>query len=166
MDFPRIPYPKDAAEFEHYRHYGNQLRELHLMHTQPSTTASFPIAGDCIVEQITWDADGSSAEKGTQTALSSEGKVVADTADEPSTSQIVFADEPSASQVGRVYINRTQYFDQVPQSAWEMFIGGYQPAQKWLKDRKGRALSFDDIQHYCRIIGILQDTQQIMQEIG
>jgi len=36
--------------------------------------------------------------------------------------------------------------------AWEFYIGGYQPAQKWLKDRKGRELSYDDIQHYQKII--------------
>ena len=46
---------------------------------------------------------------------------------------------------GDVYINSTQYFANVPQSAWEFYIGGYQPAQKWLKDRKGRTLTFHDI---------------------
>ena len=46
---------------------------------------------------------------------------------------------------GKVYINDTQYFDNVPKVAWEFYIGGYQPAQKWLKDRKGRKLEFDDI---------------------
>ena len=38
----------------------------------------------------------------------------------------------------RVYINGKQYFDWVPETAWNFYIGGYQPAQKWLKDRKGR----------------------------
>ena len=53
---------------------------------------------------------------------------------------------------GKVYINETQYFDNVPEVAWNFFIGGYQPAQKWLKDRKDRKLEFDDILHYQKII--------------
>jgi len=53
---------------------------------------------------------------------------------------------------GKVWINSTQYFDEVPQIAWDFYIGGYQPAQKWLKDRKGRKLNFEDIQHYQKII--------------
>lgn len=66
---------------------------------------------------------------------------------------------------GRVTINTTQYFDNVPAVAWDIHIGGYQPAQKWLKDRKGRALSWDDIRHYQRIIKILVETDRIMREI-
>ncbi|MCC5980847.1 MAG: hypothetical protein JJU26_03910 [Oceanicaulis sp.] len=49
--------------------------------------------------------------------------------------------------------------------AWNFYIGGYQPAQKWLKDRKGRTLSFADIQHYQRIIKVLAETHRIMGEI-
>lgn len=65
----------------------------------------------------------------------------------------------------RVYINSEQYFEGVPESAWTFYIGGYQPAQKWLKDRKGMTLSFEDVMHYQRIIYVLQQTEQIMQEI-
>ena len=66
---------------------------------------------------------------------------------------------------GRVYINVTQYFANVPRTAWEFYIGGYQPAQKWLKDRKGRTLSFDDISHYGKIISVLTETARLMTEI-
>lgn len=66
---------------------------------------------------------------------------------------------------GVVNINDTQYFEGVPRSAWEFYIGGYQPAQKWLKDRKGRTLNFDDIMHYQRIIVALMETQRIMNGI-
>src|SRR5690606_16971395 len=66
---------------------------------------------------------------------------------------------------GKVYINDTQYFDNVPQVAWEFYIGGYQPAQKWLKDRKGRKLEFDDILHYQKIIVALSETDRLMKEI-
>ncbi len=64
----------------------------------------------------------------------------------------------------RVYINGAQYFDNVPEAAWEFFIGGYQPAQKWLKDRRGRALSADDILHYRRIILALLRTVALTAE--
>jgi predicted helicase len=66
---------------------------------------------------------------------------------------------------GKVYINETQYFDCVPSIAWQFYIGGYQPAQKWLKDRKGRELSFEDVRHYQRIIVALTETERIMEEI-
>ena len=65
----------------------------------------------------------------------------------------------------RVYINAEQYFEGVPESAWNFYIGGYQPAQKWLKDRKGMTLSLEDVKHYQRIIYVLQQTERIMQEI-
>jgi len=65
----------------------------------------------------------------------------------------------------RVYINDDQYFDNVPEVAWNFYIGGYQPAQKWLKDRKGRVLEYDDISHYQKIIKALVETDRIMKEI-
>tara|TARA_Y100000589_G_scaffold136859_1_gene130939 strand:+ start:43792 stop:46965 length:3174 start_codon:yes stop_codon:yes gene_type:complete len=73
--------------------------------------------------------------------------------------------EKPAYKNGRVYINDTQYFDNVPKVAWEFYIGGYQPAQKWLKDRKGRQLTFEDILHYQKIIVALTQTDRIMKEI-
>ncbi|HNS42400.1 MAG TPA: DNA methyltransferase, partial [Taishania sp.] len=66
---------------------------------------------------------------------------------------------------GKVFINETQYFDNVPQVAWEFYIGGYQPAQKWLKDRKDRTLDFEDILHYQKIIVALTETDRLMKEI-
>jgi len=66
---------------------------------------------------------------------------------------------------GKVYINENQYFDKVPEVAWNFYIGGYQPAQKWLKDRKDRKLEFDDILHYQKIIVALTETDKLMKEI-
>lgn len=66
---------------------------------------------------------------------------------------------------GRVSINPDQGFDAVPAIAWGFHIGGYQPAQKWLKDRRGRELSWDDIGHYQKIVKILAETDRIMGEI-
>ena len=66
---------------------------------------------------------------------------------------------------GKVYINDTQYFNNIPWVAWEFYIGGYQPAQKWLKDRKDRKLEFEDILHYQKIIVALTETDRLMKEI-
>ena len=130
VDFPRIPYPKNADEFEHFRSYGNQLRELHLMHNVPESSVSFPFPGNMQVDYLRWEwnkDDGYS---------------------------------------GNIWINDTQCFEGIPTEAWNFYIGGYQPAQKWLKDRKGRTLSFDDIEHYRRIISVLIETKTIMEKIG
>lgn len=66
---------------------------------------------------------------------------------------------------GSVWINKEQCFEDVPETAWNFYIGGYQPAQKWLKDRKGRTLTFDDIAHYRKIITVLLETDRLMKEI-
>ena len=66
---------------------------------------------------------------------------------------------------GKVYINKTQYFANVPELAWNFYIGGYQPAQKWLKDRKNRTLTYDDISHYRKIIAILIETHNLMLKL-
>ena len=67
---------------------------------------------------------------------------------------------------GSVWINKEQCFEDVPETAWNFYIGGYQPAQKWLKDRKGRTLNFDDIAHYRKIITVLLETDRLMKEIS
>ena len=63
---------------------------------------------------------------------------------------------------GSVWINKEQCFEDVPETAWNFYIGGYQPAQKWLKDRKGRELTFDDITHYRKIVSVLEETERLM----
>lgn len=129
VDFPRIPYPKNADEFEHFRSCGNALRELHLMHNVPESSVRFEQKGSMMVDYLRWEwnkDDGYS---------------------------------------GNVWINDTQCFEGVPSEAWEFYIGGYQPAQKWLKDRKGRKLEYDDVEHYRKIIAILMETARIMKTI-
>lgn len=127
VDFPRIPYPKNKEEFEHYKECGHQLRELHLMHDLPTDlNISFDIPGSGIVEQI---------------------RPIPNKDDGYSYS---------------IYINDSQFFSAVPTDAWEMYIGGYQPAQKWLKDRRGRTLTSDEIKHYEKIIYVLTETKRIM----
>ena len=78
---------------------------------------------------------------------------------------IVTSQTPRNEKYGKVWINDTQYFDNIPLTAWEFYIGGYQPAQKWLKDRKDRTLKFEDILHYQKIIVALTETDRIMKDI-
>lgn len=79
--------------------------------------------------------------------------------------KVDFRPDPDSSERGRVQINSEQYFDAMPQRVWEYMIGGYQVAQKWLKDRKGRLLTFDELQHYGRIIAALDKTISLQEEI-
>ncbi len=81
-----------------------------------------------------------------------------------------WADEPPSStagqeNIGRVYINEEQYFGAVPTAIWEMHVGGYRVAEKWLKDRKGLRLSYDDLTHYQSVIAALARTLAVQHEI-
>lgn len=66
---------------------------------------------------------------------------------------------------GRVYLNAEQYFDGVPSAVWDFHVGGYQVAHKWLKDRKGRLLTFDELQHYRRVVAALDETLAVQAQI-
>jgi predicted helicase len=73
--------------------------------------------------------------------------------------------EPQCETRGRVWINATQYFDGVPKEVWEFHVGGYQVCAKWLKDRKGRKLTYDDLTHYQQIVSALAETIVLMENI-
>lgn len=124
IDFPRVPYPKDANTFWQLVKLGGEIRQIHLLEspTVEKYITQYPVDGTNEVTKPTYTN-------------------------------------------GKVYINDTQYFDNVPNVAWNFYIGGYQPAQKWLKDRKGRKLEFDDILHYQKIIVALSETDRLMKEI-
>jgi predicted helicase len=66
---------------------------------------------------------------------------------------------------GRVYVNSTQYFDDIPQDVWEFHVGGYKVCEKWLKDRKGRTLTYDDIETYRKITEAIRQTIRLMSAI-
>lgn len=65
----------------------------------------------------------------------------------------------------RVYINTKQYFEGIPREVWEYYIGGYQVLAKWLKERKERKLSLDNIEHYLKIITAIKYTIKLQKEI-
>jgi hypothetical protein len=150
IDFPRIPYPASPEVFAHVADKGGQLRRLHLMEDAAIGPTPYPFngEGDTMVVKPVFAPTPSPSRKreGSETGQAE--------------------DEVSRSGVGNVHINPDQYFENVPRIAWEFPIGGYQPAQKWLKDRKGRVLSFDDVRHYQKIIKILCETDRIMKEIA
>jgi predicted helicase len=62
------------------------------------------------------------------------------------------------AEQGRVWINKTQYFEGVPLEVWNFHIGGYQVCEKWLKDRKSRQLSYGELERYQQIVSILAET--------
>jgi predicted helicase len=135
IDFPRVPYPTNQDSFWKLVKLGGELRKIHLLESTK-------------VEQFitTYPKEGDNVVTRKMTKNS-----------------IGF--ESTNKKLGKVWINDNQYFDNVPQIAWEFYIGGYQPAQKWLKDRVGRTLSYEDIQHYQKIIVALSETDRIMKEI-
>ncbi len=135
IDFPRVPYPDDTETFWKLVALGGRLRAIHLMESSELS----PLI--------------------TQYPVAGDNTV---------TRKIVKKDwqiTDKEAGLGRVWINDEQYFDNVPVKAWEFYIGGYQPAQKWLKDRHGRTLSYEDILHYQKIVKALMLTGEIMQEI-
>ena len=73
--------------------------------------------------------------------------------------------EPTGDGQGRVWINEQQYFDHVPVQAWQMVVAGYQPLDRWLKDRKGKKLSSDEIEHYQKMIVAVQRQLEVMEMI-
>jgi len=156
IDFPRVPYPKDLSTFNKLTNLGSQLRQIHLLESEvvENYITQYPVDGSNVVEKPLF-------------VISNEERVRNLTDTNEISRQEPRNDEKgnTLAVTGNVYINDTQYFANVPQVAWEFYIGGYQPAQKWLKDRKGRALGFEDILHYQKIIVALTETDRLMKEI-
>jgi len=154
IDFPRVPYPKDKATFKKLVKFGTELRSLHLLESQKVNQfiTTYPIAGSDEVEKVKFEKD--------VTLRQAQGDKKTN---DNQTSNVSLS--LSKTDLGKVYINKEQYFGNVPEIAWNFYIGGYQPAQKWLKDRKGRTLTNSDIEHYQKIIVALTETGRIMKEI-
>jgi predicted helicase len=79
--------------------------------------------------------------------------------------KVRFTEPGQGAEQGRVWINATQYFEGVPPEVWEFHVGGYQVCAKWLKDRKGRQLTYDDLTHYQYVVAALAETIALMREI-
>ncbi len=135
IDFPRIPIPSSKALFKNLCKVGSKLTSLHLMESD-------------ILE-----------DEKRLPAFNIEGDCLVDSG---YPSYIANGDNP---QKGKVYINKDQYFDGVSPDVWEFHIGGYQVCEKWLKDRRQRNLSVDDIRHYEKVTVALKETISLMKEI-
>jgi predicted helicase len=135
IDYPKVPFPKDKNTFWQLVKLGGEIRQIHLLES--------PKVDDFIT---TYPKGG----------------------DNVITTKVAKKDWELFDEekgLGRIWINDEQYFDNIPLTAWEFYIGGYQPAQKWLKDRQERTLEFDDILHYQKIIVALSETDRLMKEI-
>jgi hypothetical protein len=119
--------------------YGNRLVDLHLLQSTElnSPIARFQGTGDNRVKKLKYNP-----------------------------SSLLPLDKGRLGGVtGLLYINTTQYFEGISQDVWNYQIGGYQVCDKWLKDRKERVLSLDEIQTYCRIVTTIQKTIEIQKAI-
>jgi predicted helicase len=134
-DFPRIPVPVALDLFWALADLGRHLADRHLLEAEPVDAELRPAFVDVGVNRV-----------------------------EAGHPRFV-ADGKNGSTVGRIHVNKAEYFQGVPKEVWDFHIGGYQVCHKWLKDRKGRTLSDDDIAHYQKIIVALNETIRIMGEI-
>ncbi len=140
IDFPRVPFTKDYKMFSKMAGYGESLVDLHLLKSTEldSPAARFQGKGDNKIEKLKYNP-----------------------------SSLLPLNKARMGGVNKesVYINQTQYFEGITPEVWEYQIGGYQVCNKWLKDRKERALSLDGIQTYCRMITAIQKTIEIQKKI-
>lgn len=138
-EFPSVPFPRNSETFWKVVELGGKLRQIHLSESfiADSAAVSFPVKGPNQVEEVVFQ--------------------------HPKVEQPLPQDY-STGNLGAVYINQNQYFADVPEQAWELYLGGIKPAQKWLEDRKGDVLNDSDIRQFRRLILILTETVRLMQE--
>jgi hypothetical protein len=144
IDFPRLPLTTDPDLFWRLAALGRELIALHLLSPQaPPLQALERGTGG----EVSYPVPGSNQVK-------RRGAYPKYTPPNP------------AQEIGgRVHVNETQYFEGVPENVWAFQVGGYQVLHKWLRDRRGRTLTYDDLAHYQRIVVALQETMRLMAEI-
>jgi predicted helicase len=149
INFPRLPLTSDKELFRKLAALGERLTLLHLMEANMEPITGYPERGSDEVEFIKYEAASGSDSSPTVKEGSGDGALA----------------DARATDTGRVWINKEQYFSDVPEDVWNFHIGGYQVCQKWLKDRKGRTLSYDDLDHYQKIVASLKETIALMSRI-
>ncbi len=135
IDFPRLALTSNPDLFRNLCNFGNQLVKLHLLEESGDEITTYPIAGNDTIEAVRYT--------------------------EPDPPQPSLA----RGEKGRVWINKSQYFEGISLSVWNFQIGGYKVCEKWLKNRKGRQLNYDDLEHYQKIVSALAETIKLMDEI-
>ncbi|OIO27988.1 MAG: DNA methyltransferase [Nitrospirae bacterium CG02_land_8_20_14_3_00_44_33] len=136
IDFPRVPFTSEYKLFKKIGDLGEKLVNLHLL---KSSDLDAPVA-----------------------KFQGKGN---DKVEKPRYEQPPQSPLTKGELKGVVYINSSQYFEGIPKEVWEYQIGGYQVCDKWLKDRKGRPLSLDDITHYCKVVTSLKKTIEVQSKI-
>ena len=155
-DFPRVPFTKDKRLFKKLAEYGKRLADLHLMPAcaSPHLSACNAQAG----------ADRQSPELDSPVVKFQGTPACAEQSAAGRGNKRV--DKIKYDKEGkRVCINNDQYFEGVEENVWQYQIGGYQVCNKWLKDRKGKVLSLDDIKHYCKVATAIKHTINIQKSI-
>jgi hypothetical protein len=164
-DFPRVPLTSDLKQFRVLCGLGAELVALHLLESPKlgKPTARYPVTGPNIVEKgfPKYLAPGE-PEPGTGKPLK-EGRVyVSRSAAVPAATVAAMSPSPTGGQRPPL---QAQYFEGVPLEVWNFHIGGYQVCEKWLKDRRGRTLTYDDLEHYRKVVTALSETIRLMAEI-
>ncbi len=134
-DFPRLPLPPDADAFQTLAALGSKLVALHLLE-DPALTK----------HGIGFPIAGDHTVQKMKDAAR-------------------YTPPAPGGTKGRVKLNATEYFDNVPPEVWEFQVGGYRPASKWLADREGRRLTAPDIDHYRRTIAALRETAALLPQV-
>lgn|GEM_PF-892253 len=148
--FSPIHPPGDVASFWKLVALGSRLRRLHHLQSPlfERITPGFPAEGDNRVTEPRFTR-----------AIPGTDDEVAPIIEKNNNEAVI------PSETGRIYINDSQYFDHVSEQAWQLFLGGNQPAQKWLKDRIGSKVELNEILHYQKIIAAMTETERLMKEI-
>ena len=164
-DFPRIPLTSNLALFRALRDIGEKLVRLHLM--EDETSSDTPCGCPARLQPYPKGNTDGTPTRGVATGFSTreDGDSCYPVQGTHQIEQVRYVPRDDDKTTGRVWINATQYFENVPVAAWKMHIGGYQVCLKWLKDRKGRILSREEIAHYQKIVAILAETIRLMEEI-
>jgi len=161
IDFPRVPLTSDLELFRALCGLGADLVALHLLEDDYAHASWTREGQPCpLVSPIT-----RYPVPGDNTVAKGHPKYLAPGEPAPGT------EDPLPE--GRVYMSKDdrragtqgQYFEGVPPEVWAFHIGGYQVCGKWLKDRRGRQLSYEDLTHYQRVVVALRETIRLMSEI-
>ncbi len=157
LGFPRVPITSDAMLFRRLCGRGRRLVGLHTLREHGLDTVDFDVPGDNVVEQVVYVPPKAAAAGKGKSRVARQAQLA---------SGVTEAVEGlAAGPAGRVYINRKQYFDGILPVVWGFRIGGYQVCEKWLKDRRGRKLEHDEIEHYEHTVTALAETRTLMAEI-
>ena len=169
IDFPRIPLTSDREQFKALAEKGGELVALHLMESPAlnNLITGFPMAGSNEVRKIRYVERVAEKEKPPRKETTPPVKVISPMLPLVCDNEVWVKIEPKPKPrpTSRVYVNKTQYFEGIEPDVWKFQIGGYQVLHKWLKYRKGRKLTFNDMFHYQKIVVALKETMRLMGEI-